>query len=589
MEPLVAGYRKGIRYQPDERPPAAIAIGLGLQFAMFNVAGIVLIPTTVIRAADGTDAYLSWAVFVAVAVAGAITMLQAGRVGRLGAGYVLLTGASGAFIAVSVTALVEGGPALLATLVLISSAFQFALAARLSWFRRILTPTISGTVIMLVPVTVMPIILDLVGEVPDGVPPSVAPLTCLATGLVFVGISLKATGWMRLVAPVAGVAFGSVVAGFFGLFDTSGVAEAAWVGLPAAGGPGLDLEFGPGFWALLPAFVLLTLVGSVETLGTSASIQSVSWRRRRALDSRALQGAVAADGIGNLLCGIAGTVPNTTYGTSVSLAEITGVGARRVGIAAGAAFIALAFLPKALAVAVAIPGPVIAAYVAVLMVILFLHGMNMVVQQGLDHRRGLVAGISLWTGISCQNGWIFPEHIAEFLGGLLQNGVVAGGLAAILMTLFMELTGPRRDRIETEFDPSALPKLREFLGAYASRSGWDTAMLNRLEAATEETLLTLLQPDEWDERHVRRQRLVLVAYKEYGEAVLEFLAGAGNENLEDRISLLGEQADRAPAEREVSLRLLRHFASSVAHRQYHDMDVVTVRVEVPERIHAHGT
>ena len=34
-------------------------------------------------------------------------------------------------------------------------------------------------------------------------------------------------------------------------------------------------------------------------------------------------------------------------------------------------------------------------------------------------------------------------------------------------------------------------------------------------------------------------------------------------------------------EREVSLRLLRHLASSVHHQQYHDTDIVTVRVKRP--------
>ena len=36
--------------------------------------------------------------------------------------------------------------------------------------------------------------------------------------------------------------------------------------------------------------------------------------------------------------------------------------------------------------------------------------------------------------------------------------------------------------------------------------------------------------------------------------------------------------DDAP-EREVSLRLLRHLASSVHHQQYHDTDIVTIRVD----------
>ena len=75
-------------------------------------------------------------------ISGVTTILQAVRFG-LGAGYVLLMGTSGAFIAVCITALVEGGPAMLATLIVISSLFQFALAARLSLFRRILTPTVT--------------------------------------------------------------------------------------------------------------------------------------------------------------------------------------------------------------------------------------------------------------------------------------------------------------------------------------------------------------------------------------------------------------------------------------------------------------
>ena len=38
-------------------------------------------------------------------------------------------------------------------------------------------------------------------------------------------------------------------------------------------------------------------------------------------------------------------------------------------------------------------------------------------------------------------------------------------------------------------------------------------------------------------------------------------------------------------EREVSLRLLRHIASSVRHQQFHETDIVTVRVEAPETSH----
>ena len=141
-------HRASIRYQPDEKPPLALSLGLGLQLAILSIAGIVLTPAIVIRAAGGSEAFLSWAVFAAVAVSGVTTVLQAVRIGRFGAGHVLLMGTSGAFIAVCVTALVHGGPAMLATLVLVSSFFQFILSSRLSLLRRILTPAVAGTVII---------------------------------------------------------------------------------------------------------------------------------------------------------------------------------------------------------------------------------------------------------------------------------------------------------------------------------------------------------------------------------------------------------------------------------------------------------
>ena len=76
--------RTSIRYQPDEKPPLALTIGLGLQLAILCIAGVVLTPAIVIRAAGGSEAFLSWAVFAAVAVSGVTTVLQAVRVGRFG-------------------------------------------------------------------------------------------------------------------------------------------------------------------------------------------------------------------------------------------------------------------------------------------------------------------------------------------------------------------------------------------------------------------------------------------------------------------------------------------------------------------------
>ncbi len=575
---MSADSRSGLRYQADEAAPTALAFGLGLQLALLTVAVPILFPTVVMRAGGASEAYVTWAVFAAVAICGATTVLQALRIGRIGGGHVLVMGSSAAFIGVCIIALLEIGPAMLATLVVVSALFQFGLAARLAQFRRVLTPAVSGTIIMLIPVSVMPAVFDMVASAPPGHTGFAVSSCALATLLVIIGIALKGRPALRLWAPVVGIVVGSAIAAVLGLFDTAGVAAASWIGLPGAEWPGLDLDFGPAFWALLPAFLLVTMIGTVRTVSSSVAVQRVSWRGPRALDFRAVQGAVNVDGVSNLVCGLAGTVPNTTYSVGASLTELTGVAARGVGVCTGAVFIAFAFSPKALAAVVAIPGPVVAAYLTVLVSMLFLIGIKIVVQDGLDARKGLVVGVAFWVGVGFQNDMILPGQVSEFAGGLFGNGLTSGGLAAILMSLLMGMSKTRRSRIETRFDLSSLPEIREFLRAFATRSGGDASMAERLDAVTEETLLTLIREQEPGEAQERR-RLRLSAHEEEDGVVLEFVVAPGEGNLEDRMALLGELSDEAPIEQEVSLRILRHLASSVRHQQYHDVDIVTVRVK----------
>ena len=572
---------RSVRYQPDERPPGGVVLGNGVQLVVLGIIGLVAFPEIVILAAGESEAYLSWAVFCTVAVSGIATMLQASRIGRLGAGYILSTGPAAAYIGICVTALTAGGPGLLAVLVIVSSLLPLAVSARLSLFRRFLTPTIVGTVNMLIPATVLPVVFGRLTDLPEEVPELAAPIAAATTVVAISVVYLKAAPRLRLWAPLVGVVAGSLVAGAFGLYDVDRVARAAWVGLPQGAWPGVDLDVGPAFVGLLPAFLFVALIGSIQTITAGVAVQRVSWRRARTTDYRVVEGAMAADGIGKLLCGFGGIMPTQTTAVSIPTIEITGVGARSVGIAAGAVMIVLAFLPKALAVVLAIPGPVYAAYLIVLLALIFVRGMSEVVQGGIDHHKGLIAGLGFWVGVGCQNGLIFPEYISDFAGGLLANGITVGGLVAILVTLFLELTAPRVDRLEVEADMSVLPKIRTFIGRFAARNGWDSKMVDRLDAASEETLLTLVGEDDYGEQRERR-RLYLSARKEADGAVLEFVAAAGHENIQDRIGLLVERPDDARLEREVSLRLLRHIASSVRHQQFHDTDILTVRVDAPE-------
>lgn len=548
-----------------------------MQYALLSISGIVLTPAIVIRAAGAGEDYLLWAVFAGLCVCGISTYCQAVGVGRIGAGYILLMGTSGAFIAVSVSALVEGGPGLLAALVIASSLFQFALASHLSLLRRIITPLVAGTVIMLIAVTIVPIAFDMMGQVPAGIPAVGVQACAVATLVATILLALLAKGAWRLWAPVVGVGTGCIVASFYGLYDTAMIASAPWIGLPKSGWPGIDLSFGLSFWTLLPVFILVTVVGAIETIGDAIGIQHVSWREPRATDFRAVQGAVAADGLGNLLSGLTCTVPNTTYSSSVAITELTGVAARSVGVWIGALFFAFAFMPKVAAVILAIPDAVVSSYLLVLLAILFALGMRIVVKDGLDYRKSVVVGVAFWLGVGFQNQQIFADSLGEFAVTILGNGMTAGGLAAILMVLAMQLAAPRRRTLRTTLTAKALPGMDSFLRTFAKDRRWDDDSANRLSAAGEEAILSLM-PDEEAEPEVAPKHLHLVLSGDRNTAEIELIASTAEQNIEDRLALLGRWADQG-GDVPISLKLLQHYASSVRHQQYHGTDIVTVRVD----------
>ena len=565
-----------IRFEPDESPPLPVAIGIGIQAALVNLGGIVLGAVIVFRIAGQPESYIPWAIFAALIVSGVSTYLQAARFWRIGAGHVLVMGTSGAFIAVCVTALVEGGPATMASLIVVSSLFQFLLASRLSLLRRIFTPVVSGTVIMLIAVAVMPIIFDTLKEVPEDVSPLAAPVSALATLAVIALLIMRAPPSWRLWSPIIGIVVGCAAAAPFGLYDLGTVIESPWVGVPFTSWPGLDLTPGVEFWALLPAFIVVTLVGAIETVGDGVAIQQVSRRNQRATDFRVVQGALNADGMGNLLSGLLGTLPNTTYSSSVSLAEVTGVASRRVGMVIGAIFLVLAFFPKATAILIAIPGPVAAAYITVLLALLFVQGMRMIIQDGVDHRKATVVGLAFWLGVGFQSQVIFSDLLSGFWAVLLGNGMTAGAIVAILMMLFMDLTGSRGRRLTAELGPGALPQLDAFLREFASASRWNADATERLAAAGEEAHAVLLQEAEVSDSGPRR--MAVSARLSDVSAELEFVTALEGDNMEDCMAYLSELPP-TPDEREVSYRLLWHYASSVRHQKYHDIDVVTVTVE----------
>lgn len=569
---------KGLQYEPQEACSPLLALIVGLQGVVLVLAPTVLIVAITVRAAEQGEDYLTWAVFAALIINAIITALQARQIGRVGAGLVVITGPTVQFVVVTVAAISEGGPALAASLMLASSLFQFALGVWLPFLRRIITPVVSGTVLMLIAATVVPVAFARVAEAPGEAHASAGPIVAVATLAASAVLAIKATGAWRLWSAFISIGVGSAVAAAFGMYDLQRVVVAPWIGVPEAQFPGVDLTPGAEFWALLPTFAILTVVLGIKVISDSMVIDQASRRETRAVDFRRVQGAVNANSVGMVLGAVAGTPPPSAYSSfSVSLISFTGVASRRVAYVIAVTFVVLAFFSKFAALLLTIPDPVMGAYLLLLLGLFFVGGMQTVFRDGLDAQKALVVAMAFAVGLAVDGQDILDDAFGETLGALLGNGVMSGTLVAIVLTSFIEWANPRRERLSVELSMAALPSVDELLRGIAAGMDWNEAATERLRSAGEETLASLVASQDVQSADSGSQ-LNLTARPAGAVIDLEFVASIDQENLEDRIAYLSDEM-LVPEPNEVSLRLLRHYASAVRHQKYHGLDIITVRVD----------
>ena len=550
---------------------------------MLASATLLVTPVIVAKASGRDDSYLIWMVFASLVVVGITTLLQVRRIGPVGGRAVLPMFTAAFSIPFCITAVVDGGPATLGMLVVVSGICQLIVSKWLFILRRLVTPTVGGTVMMILSITLASVVFGLL-DAASTEEPTAATATALVTLLVVAVLTFRGSPALRLWAAPIGIVVGCFTAAAFGTYEFERVLQAPWIGLPGAL-PDLTPNFGIPFWTILPSFVFLGIIISIQANGESIALQRVSSREPRAIDFRQVQGTLAGGGIGNILSGIAGAVPIIIHPGTVAFTQVTSVASRRVGYLIGALFIFMAFIPKVSGLLSTIPGPVMAGYLTLVTGTLFVDGAQLVIQSEQNRQKVVVAGVAFWVGAAFQFKLFALPALGPVLDTLLKSGISTGGFLAIIMLLFLEFTSHRSMRFQSQLHIDTLPDLNDFVTRFSNSRGWNTAMTERLMAVAEETLLTLaplnLDLDE-DEEEDDGKQLVVLASSDGPVADLEFIGGGDDENLEDRIRQLQQHDSETPIEQELSLRLLRGFADSVEHKQYQDNDVITVRVTAPE-------
>ncbi|MCY3886885.1 MAG: hypothetical protein OXG19_04145 [Chloroflexi bacterium] len=558
-----------------------MAITSAVQVFIPNTIGLIMLVALVVRAAGESDAYLSWATFTALAVSGAGMILHALRFRHLGSGRLIVSNFNIPFLAVCALAIEAGGPSLLASLIVASTLAQFVLTLRLAALRRVFTSTVSGVVVMLVAVSAVPYIISSTVVVPEGVSSTLFLAPGLVALIVGVAISLHGTPlWRMWVLPVTGAA-GIVAAAPLGFYDIDAIIDAPWVSLPGFGWPGLDLSFDTDFWALLPVFVFVNLTAFMKAVGDLSVIHRASYRKPEATDYRAVQRGLNTYGLGTLLSGLLGTVPVAApWAVTAVYIGFTGIAAKRVGIYLGLLTLAVAPFSKFLAVLIAIPGPVVSAVYIIIFGLLFVEGAKTVFGSlftgQVDQKKSTITGISMVLGLSAG---IFSGLTEGITSQLVGNTIVVGGLAAIGMTLLNELPSFRTKRLQVDLSETSLPAVDNFLSQFADSHSWTEKGKARLRLVGEEVLLSLLE-EENDEQAEQKRRLVATIRPESSSAELEIVVASDDAiqgNIESRMMYLDE-GQALEDDQGMSIRILRKYASSVHHRQYYGVDIITCRV-----------
>ena len=570
--------RHEIQYEPDEKCPPLLAISSALQIFVPNTISLIMLAALVVRASGESEAYLSWVTFTVLAVSGVGMIMQTLRLRHLGSGRLIVSNFNVPFLAVSALALHVGGPGLLASLVVVSTLVQSVLTLRLASLRRIFTQTVSGVVVMLVAVSALPFIISRAVIPPEGESTVLFLAPGMAALVAGVLISLQdAPAWRVWILPIT-VTVGLIVAVPLGLYDGDIVVATPWLRLPDFGWPGLDLTFSADFWTLLPVFVFVNLTAFMKAVGDLSVIYRASYRSQSAVDFRTVQGGLNVFGMGTLLSGLLGTLPVAApWAATVVYIGFTGVAAKSVGIYLGVLTILVAPFSKLLAILVAIPSPVVSAVYVIIFGMLFVEGAKTVFTGQFDQKKATITGVSIVLGLSAGTFSGFFEGITIHLVG---NTIVIGGMAAIAMTLFTEISGFRASKLRIDLSQSSLPAVDDFLCQFADRHSWPDEGKSRLRLVGEEVMLSLVN-EENDGPAEENRRLVATIRPESGSAELEIVVASDDAiqgNIENRMAYLGP--DQAlEDEQQLSVRILSHYASSVHHRKYYGIDIISCRVE----------
>lgn len=438
------------KHPVDEIPRIDRLFPLGLQHVLAMYAGAIAVPLIVGGALGYSSTDIAFLISADLFVAGVATLIQSIGFWRFGVRLPLMQGVTFAAVGPMIAIGNQYDITAIFGATIACGLFMIALAPVFSSILRFFPPLVTGTVIMIIGLSLMGVAA---GWITNNEPSAQPRDLAFAAGtLIFIILLEKfAPPSVARVSVLLGLVVGTIVAIPFDMVDWSGVGEAGWFAVIT------PLHFGfPTF--PIAAVISMLVVGLVIMTETTGDMLAVGEIVDRPVTKRQLGDGLRADGLSTMLGGFFNTFPYTAFAQNVGLVSLTQVKSRWVTAMSGVILIALGLVPKVAAIVEGVPRAVLGGAGIALFGMVVAAGVRTLVKVHFTNTNVLVVAISV--GIALLPT-VQPEIYANFPSWfqlIFHSGISAGALAAILLNLLLNRDQMNEDHVAAAQETRAIPK-----------------------------------------------------------------------------------------------------------------------------------
>ncbi|MFE0318126.1 nucleobase:cation symporter-2 family protein, partial [Streptomyces albogriseolus] len=427
----------------DEKLPAPKMATTGLQHVAAMYAGVVAPPLIVGAAVGLTPAELTFLTGACLFTAGLATFLQTVGVWKIGARLPFVNGVTFAGVA-PMTAIVastddkkDALPVIFGA-VIVAGLLGFLAAPFFSKAVRFFPPVVTGTVITLIGVSLLPVAFGWAqGASPDADDYGSAVNLGLAAVTLLVVLLLRrfTRGFVKQIAVLLGMVAGTLIAVPFGVTDFSPVADADLIGFPT------PFHFGaPQFQ--LAAILSLCVVMVVSMTESTADMLALGEIVERPADERTIAAGLRADTLGSAIAPLFNGFMCSAFAQNIGLVAMTRIRSRFVVATGGGFLVLMGLCPVAASLIAVVPRPVLGGAGVVLFGSVAASGIQTLAKAGLDKDNNvLVVAVSLAVGVIPISAPEFYHAFPETARIVLDSGISTGCVVAVLLNLVFNHLG----------------------------------------------------------------------------------------------------------------------------------------------------